>query len=69
MSAAANAAGYLYVHGQLPVSDLNTRAEAARPEHTARAQQQPVKQTRTPKIQYRKRRSYDLPAGLSLSTP
>ena len=58
MSAAANAAGYLYAHGQRAVSDLNAKAEAARPDRTAKPQPEPVKQTRTPKIEYRKRRSY-----------
>jgi len=43
MSAAANAAGYLYVHGQLPVSDLNPKA--ARPARTAKPQAESVKQT------------------------
>jgi hypothetical protein len=60
MSAAANAAGYLYVHGQLPVSDTN--AKAARPDRTAKPQAEPVKQKRTPKIEYRKRRSCAVPS-------
>jgi len=68
MSAAANAAGYLYAHGQLPVSDLNAQVEAQsshptppprssrRPEPKSvlrQDQSQPVKQVRTPKIEYR----------------
>ena len=59
MSAAANAAGYLYAHGQLPVSDTN--ATAARPDRTAKPQAEPAKQ-RTPKIEYRKRRSFAAPS-------
>jgi hypothetical protein len=72
MSAAANAAGYLYAHGQLPVPDLNAKAEAARPDRTAKPQPEPepepepVKQTRAPKIEYRKRRSYAVPSVAQL---
>ena len=62
MSAAANAAGYLYAHGQLPASDLNAKAEAARPDRTVKPQPEPVKQMRAPKIEYRKRRSYAVPS-------
>jgi hypothetical protein len=59
MSAAANAAGYLYAHGQLPVSDLNATGEAAGPDRAAKTQPEPIKQTRAaPRIEYRKRRSY-----------
>lgn len=59
MSAAANAAGYLYVHGQLPVSDTN--AKAARPDRTAKPQAEPIEEKRTPKIEYRKRRPWAVP--------
>jgi len=77
MSAAANAAGYLYAHGQLPVSDLKraSRAQSSHPTPPPRSsrrpepksvlrqdQSQPVKQVRTPKIEYRKRRFYPLPS-------
>ena len=52
MSAAANAAGYLYARGQLAAQG------DAEPEQV---QVKPVEPARTPKIQYRKRRSYSLP--------
>jgi len=61
MSAAANAAGYLYAHDQLPVSDLNGRVDAPRSPHAAEPEplkREPVKQLRTPRIEYRKKRSY-----------
>jgi hypothetical protein len=78
MSAAANAAGYLYAHGQLPMSDpdaqvdaenrhpaaLSRSARRAEPQSFQRQDQsQPVKQVRTPKIEYRKRRLYPLPSA------
>jgi hypothetical protein len=63
MSAAANAAGYLYAHGQLPVSDLDAKAEAARPDRTANRTPEPVEQRRAPKIEYRRRRSYAVPSA------
>jgi hypothetical protein len=50
--------GYLYAHGQLPVSDRNAKAEAAHADRTAKPRPEPQRQTRTPKIEYRKRRSY-----------
>jgi len=62
MSAAANAAGYLYAHGQLPASDLDAKLQAARPDRTPNSQSEPVRQTRAPKIEYRKRRSYAVPS-------
>jgi hypothetical protein len=77
MSAAANAAGYLFAHGQLPMTDLNAQVVAESPYHTAKSrssrrlepktvlpqgQSQPVKQVRTPRIEYRKRRFYPLPS-------
>jgi hypothetical protein len=76
MSAAANAAGYLYAHGKLPVSN-EPQADAASSQHGAnsqsttrveprsvlsQAQSQPVKQVGTPRIEYRKRRFYALPS-------
>lgn len=74
MSAAANAAGYLYAHGQLPLSELAAQVEAERSHGTAKpqssrrlvpsqAQSQPLKQVRTPRIEYRKRRFYALPSA------
>jgi hypothetical protein len=64
MSAAANAAGYLYVHGQLPISDLNAQVDAASSHSTAQSRSaSPVKQVRTPRIEYRKRRFYPLPSA------
>ena len=64
MSAAANAAGYLYAHGQLAVSDLNAEDAARSPESApSRAQSKPIDQARTPRIEYRKRRLYALPSA------
>jgi len=78
MSAAANAAGYLYANGQLPMSDLNAQVDAESSHPTAQSQSsrrvtpktvllqgqsQPVKQVRTPRIEYRKRRFYPLPSA------
>ena len=78
MGAAANAAGYLYAHGQLPMSGLNAQVDAESSHHTAESQSsrrlepktvlwqgqsQPLKQVRTPRIEYRKRRFYLLPSA------
>jgi hypothetical protein len=73
MSAAANAAGYLYAHGKLPVSNPGAQANAASSQHTARSQssirvlpqtQSPtVKPAAAPRIEYRKRRLYALPSA------
>jgi hypothetical protein len=78
MSAAANAAGYLYAHGQLPMSDLNAQVDVASSHRTAKSQSsrpleqktvlwqsqsQPLKQVHTPRIEYRKRRFYPLPSA------
>jgi len=78
MSAAANAAGYLYAHGQLPVSDLDAQGNAERTDRMAkspsarrlepktvvsRGESEPLKQVRTPRIEYRKRRFYPLPSA------
>jgi len=59
MSAAANAAGYLFAHRQLPMPDRNAQAEAERPQ--AQPEPEPIKQPAAPKIEYRKRRAYALP--------
>jgi hypothetical protein len=71
MSAAATAAGYLYARGRLAKSDLNGQVDKETSPHTAQSQSsrrlgpkvvlrqgqsQPVKQARTPRIEYRKRR-------------
>ncbi len=65
MSAAANAAGYLYARGQLAASDLDAQADAARSPKSAPSpgQSKPVEQVRTPRIEYRKRRVYALPSA------
>jgi len=63
LSAAANAAGYLYFRGQQPRPEPSSpAAPQAAPLH---ALPDLVKQARTPSIQYRKRRSYALPERLS----
>jgi hypothetical protein len=77
MSAAATAAGFLYAHGRLPASDLDGQAAAESPRHAAepwssrplerkvvpwQGRSEPVKQVRTPRIEYRKRR-YPLPSA------
>ena len=60
MSAAANAAGYLYAHGLLPVSDT----QADEPEGVLQQDQsQPPKLVSPPRIEYRKRRFYALPSA------
>jgi hypothetical protein len=76
MSAAANAAGYLYAHGLLPLSDANAQADAERSHRTAKSepskrlkpksvlsepQPEPLKQVRKPRVEYRKRRILLLP--------
>jgi len=65
MSAAANAAGYLYAQGHLAVSDHDAQVEAASSpkRFPARAQSKPVEPVRTPRIEYRKRRVYTLPSA------
>ena len=72
MSAAATAAGYLYAHGYRSVYGLDPHRTAEpqpsrRPEPTAvvleQDQSQPIKQVHTPRIEYRKRRSYALPSA------
>ena len=59
MSAAANAAGYLFAHRQLPMPDRNAQADAERPQ----ARPEPIKHPAAPKIEYRKRRAYALPSA------
>ena len=70
MSAAANAAGYLYAHRLSPGSaptELKVVARQAAPQPVEQPQaakrQQPVKQPRTPRIEYRKRRLFVVPAA------
>jgi len=64
MSAAANAAGFLYAHGQLAGSDLDAQDAAGSPESAQpRAQSKPLEQARTPRIEYRRRRLYALPSA------
>ena len=72
MSAAANAAGYLYAHGQLPIQLNPERSHSAeRSQSSTRLEPKsapwqddspPVKEASTPRIEYRKRRSYALPS-------
>ena len=59
MSAAANAAGYLFAHRQLPMSDRDAQVDTERPQ----VQPEPIKQPAAPKIEYRKRRAYALPSA------
>lgn len=59
MSAAANAAGYLYATGRLP----GTTTDSRRPETTGNKQ---ADAPRTPRIEYRKRRPYALPLTQSV---
>ena len=69
MSAAANAAGYLYVHGKLPISHPDGQARAERaplaPPAIALSQHrsQSAKQIGAPRIEYRRRRAYALPSA------
>jgi hypothetical protein len=64
MSAAANAAGYLYARGQLSVSDPKT-VEAESSPHAAqpRSSRPSEPKVRAPKVEYRKRRLYALPSA------
>jgi len=62
MSAAANAAGYLYAHGHLAASDVDAQVHAAKPAPSPE-QSKPVAQVRAPRIEYRKRRLYAMPAA------
>jgi len=59
MSAAANAAGYLYVHDKLPVSHPDEQAPAERPPLAPRTiALSQDRQICAPRIEYRKRRAY-----------
>jgi len=61
LSAAANAAGFLYFRGLQPGSEPSSlAAPQAAPSH---ALPDPAKPARTPSIKYRKRRSYALPSA------
>jgi hypothetical protein len=66
MSAAATAAGYLYAHDRLPAAGQPAAGHNSRPVAEERpqraAESQPVIEPRTPRIEYRKRRLYALPA-------
>ena len=64
MSAAANAAGYLYFHGIRPTSGLNAQVGHRDPASTEEVSVlQTEKPARTTRIEYRKRRSYPLPSA------
>ena len=64
MSAAANAAGYLCAHGLLPLPRVQDQIDAdTSPRSVAKARSLPAKQPRAPRIEYRKRRAYVLPAA------
>jgi hypothetical protein len=84
MSAAANAAGYLFAHNLLPLSDPSAQADAEHSHSKAKsepskhpepntvlsqAQPEPLKEVRKPRIEYRKRRSLLLPWKPSGPTP
>ena len=61
MSAAANAAGYLYARGRLLTA--GNKQGDAECSHHKQGESEPLKQARTPRIEYRKRRSYPLPSA------
>jgi hypothetical protein len=78
MSAAANAAGYLFAHNLLPLPDASAQTDTERSQRTAKsepskwlepktvlsqARPEPLKQVRKPRIEYRKRRSFPLPSS------
>ena len=64
MSAAANAAGYLCAHGLLPLPRVQTQVAAdTTPRNAAQPSALPAKPSRAPRIEYRKRRVYVLPAA------
>ena len=64
MSAAANAAGYLYARGQLPVSDPKTvEAESSPRAAQPRSSRSSEPKVRAPRVEYRKRRFYALPSA------
>lgn len=64
MSAAANAAGYLSAHGLLPLAEVQAQVDAECAPRTAKkAAPLRAKQPRAPRIEYRKRRAYVMPAA------
>ena len=78
MSAAATAAGYLYAQRRLSGAGFDGEVDAERSYHAAEPQparrwepksapwqdeSQPFKEASTPRIEYRKRRSYLLPSA------
>ncbi len=63
MSAAATAAGYLYARGRQSGAGFDGRVDAERSHHAAEDESQPFKEASTPRIEYRKRRSYLLPSA------
>jgi|RhiMetdeSRZDD1v2_1073273.scaffolds.fasta_scaffold5268943_1 hypothetical protein len=64
MSAAANAAGYLYSHGLLPLTEVQAQGDTdGAPRSAVAVSPLPVKQSRVPRIEYRKRRVYVMPAA------
>jgi len=65
MSAAANAAGYLYFHGTRPTSGFNDQVRHPDPEPKEGVSVlQTAKPARTAKIEYRRRRYYPLPSAV-----
>jgi hypothetical protein len=64
MSAAANAAGYLHSHGLLPLAEAQAQVDADTSlRSAAQVSRLPAKQPRAPRIEYRKRRVYVMPAA------
>jgi len=63
MSAAATAAGYLYARGRLSGAGFDGQVDAECSHHAAEDESQPFKGASTPRIEYRKRRSYLLPSA------
>ncbi|HYR32891.1 MAG TPA: hypothetical protein VEQ87_01245 [Burkholderiales bacterium] len=60
MSAAANAAGFLYLQGKRPEAEPSAdAAQTTAPSPAANDSRQPA---RTPTVSYRKRRAYALPS-------
>ncbi len=60
MSAAANAAGYLCAHSLLPLAQVQTQIDADTSRPSAKSRSLPPK---PPRIEYRKRRVFVLPAA------
>ena len=63
MSAAANAAGYLCAHSLLPLAQVQTQIDADTSRPSAKSRSLPPKPSRAPRIEYRKRRVFVLPAA------